>query len=1241
MGAMRKLLAWLGAATLFTLVSRAEANDVLKPYVVLILDTSGSMLVPTGAGPTSCGRSDNRLNHAVCAINNIVNSYGDMVFAFGRFRETTSGTYVDSCDANGNQEGNNPTAPTFPVPNGGDQCSTQGAYCGDCDPSTGEARSCMFCNATTPCPSGYACDTDRRSCFRSCTDSMQCMAGAQCVQTSTGGFCNNRCTTGDLCDQATARCVGPGTCTNSTNNFEVLTALVDGNNAASARFVNGNCNTCGVTASGMLDPEIWGVSRFTFTPLSGSLRGARQYWMGNQGENTVIWPATTDNLTNNPGYDPINRDPSAHVFIPANDAAGCSANPNTCSQFTPETGAQCNDALDNDGDGRVNDGCPANGAPETGDQCLNAIDDDGDGVVNDGCPAWCSGTNCCCGSQCRPYITILLTDGEETCTTFSNTVTATQELLATTPRSDSMLLASIQRTNNVVTVTTRNVDLPHPFKTGDEILISGVTGFNGTFRVTSTPALRTLTYAQSGANAGPIGDTGNVRHTASQYRYQIQTKPIGFGIPPGDPQIEAIAHAGGSPDVPGVHEGYYAQNAAELQLAISQILADSVRAELCNGRDDDCDTIIDEGFPNKGGQCTNGQLGVCTRTGTLVCRADGTGLECDAPTVPPGSEGTVCNGLDDDCDGRIDEGLNCGSCVPTGEICNNADEDCDGVADQSCRCSSNASNPGAVCNGNNAQCPGGSCVCTPLTRPCGVGVCGGIETCTAGNWGGCTAQPATEEECDGIDNDCDGICDGFQLECSEVNGACNPNVRGSCPGTLNPGHPDNNPIPENVCRPGVRTCPLNNACNGTNEFGFCSGEVLPCTGAGCDICDGLDNDCDNKIDEDFVPAACDDNCGLGMTSCVNGQIQCNATAATTDATCDNRDDDCDGKFDEDWVCPDLDNDGVCDVCSTGMVCMGVGKCVMGQVVCDGGPIGNEVCNCADDDCDDKIDEGTICPIGSECVSCQCAFRCAEGEFPCPLGKKCEGTAPDRFCVNDPCFNVTCPAVNGNVQTCIPNPDSPNEPQCVDTCSQITNCPTTFVCVGSLGECRPNNCTTFPDMCSGSEVCVAGTCVSNPCDGVTCDGGMYCVGGACVSSCADVSCPSGQRCRLGACETDPCGGPCPFGQACNDATGQCINDPCKTRTCFDGQWCNPNSGQCEGDLCVSNNITCPSSTDVCRGGTCVDADSLMPDGGNEAHVTVGGGGGCSTTGAGSAGLLALALGLLLVRRRRPRSVGGAL
>jgi acyl-homoserine lactone acylase PvdQ len=51
-----------------------------------------------------------------------------------------------------------------------------------------------------------------------------------------------------------------------------------------------------------------------------------------------------------------------------------------------ETGGQCTNATDDDGDGLVNDGCPADGTGELLVFCSNATDDDGDGRVNDGCP---------------------------------------------------------------------------------------------------------------------------------------------------------------------------------------------------------------------------------------------------------------------------------------------------------------------------------------------------------------------------------------------------------------------------------------------------------------------------------------------------------------------------------------------------------------------------------------------------------------------------------------------------------------------------------------------------------------------------------------------------------------------------------------------------------------------------------------------------------------------------------------
>lgn len=164
--------------------------------------------------------------------------------------------------------------------------------------------------------------------------------------------------------------------------------------------------------------------------------------------------------------------------------------------------------------------------------------------------------------------------------------------------------------------------------------------------------------------------------------YRIETKPIGIGKSPGDTQVEGIAHAGGAPDVPGVDEGFYAQNVQELQAVLTRILDGAVRYERCNDLDDDCDGLVDEDFPGKGQPCDDGGLGVCRGTGVLQCSHDGASTSCRVtePGWSPSAE--ICNTLDDDCDGAVNEG--CGGCGGT-EVCGNGlDENCNGQFDEGC-----------------------------------------------------------------------------------------------------------------------------------------------------------------------------------------------------------------------------------------------------------------------------------------------------------------------------------------------------------------------------------------------------------------------------------------------------------------------------------------------------------------------------------------------------------------------------
>jgi hypothetical protein len=72
----------------------------------------------------------------------------------------------------------------------------------------------------------------------------------------------------------------------------------------------------------------------------------------------------------------------------------------------------------------------------------------------------------------------------------------------------------------------------------------------------------------------------------------------------------------------------------------------------CDGLDNDCNGKVDEAFPTLGQPCEVG-VGACKTTGTLKCNSSGKGLACDA--TPSHAKDEVCNGKDDDCDGVVDE----------------------------------------------------------------------------------------------------------------------------------------------------------------------------------------------------------------------------------------------------------------------------------------------------------------------------------------------------------------------------------------------------------------------------------------------------------------------------------------------------------------------------------------------------------------------------------------------------------
>ena len=192
--------------------------------------------------------------------------------------------------------------------------------------------------------------------------------------------------------------------------------------------------------------------------------------------------------------------------------------------------------------------------------------------------------------------------------------------------------------------------------------------------------------------------------------------------------------------------------------------------ERCNGVDDDCDGTADDGNPGGGAGClVPGADGPC-RFGVLLCRRDLGELICDQTVEPLLETGArACNGIDDDCDGSVDEDGACdcrpgtrrtcgdtdvgeceygtqlcdesgawpeecpGAVGPVEETCNWRDDDCNGHLDdiEPTRCDT----------GRDGICADGTQICDRLGRPI------------------CTGPAPTREECNDLDDDCDGTAD--------------------------------------------------------------------------------------------------------------------------------------------------------------------------------------------------------------------------------------------------------------------------------------------------------------------------------------------------------------------------------------------------------------------------------------------------------------------------------------------------
>lgn len=390
-----------------------------------------------------------------------------------------------------------------------------------------------------------------------------------------------------------------------------------------------------------------------------------------------------------------------------------------------------------------------------------------------------------------------------------------------------------------------------------------------------------------------------------------------------------------------------------------------------------------------------------------------------ASDCPGGTE--VCNGLDDDCDGAVDEdvtspwyddadadgygnpeaiqqaceqptgtvstGNDCDDLDPdrwpgNTEICDDVDNNCDGQVDEGV-----ANIYFADADGDGYGDPGASAYACKDTAGY-VANDGDCDDTTA------DANPSANEACDEMDNDCDGVVDDGVLTTyfADLDGdawgdgaitqdACAlPTGYAEDDGDCDDSDGTIHPFASEICD-GV-----DQDCDGVLDNGIDADGDGTADCYDVEVCDGLDNDGDGTVDEPDALGATTwwldyDGDGYGGTRL--SQVACDqpvayvATADDCDDTdaaispagveiCNSTDDDCDGAVDDgapgSTFYRDADADGYGDVAATTTDCSAPAGYVADATDCDDGvtdvhPGATEVCDGVDDDCDGVIDDG--------------------------------------------------------------------------------------------------------------------------------------------------------------------------------------------------------------------------------------------------------------------------------------------
>ncbi len=655
-------------------------------------------------------------------------------------------------------------------------------------------------------------------------------------------------------------------------------------------------------------------------------------------------------------------------------------------------------------------------------------------------------------------------------------------------------------------------------------------------------------------------------------------------------------------------------------------------SELCDGIDNDCDDDIDEGFDLTSdarhcGACDNACVGLevadgaCVESACVVVECepgfwdiDGRFSNgCEYACTPNEESGGVeiCNTIDDDCDGQIDEDfdlssdpLNCRSCgrvcaseggeaaCVEGEctigICTEPFADCNLIVEDGCEVDTdndadNCSACGEVCSLPQAVpvCVEGACV---------VGSCEvGWEDCNGDPTDGCEVNTGADvTEC--------GACGAPACDFDNGSAAC---VEGACVLTAcDDDWGDCDGLADNGCEEFLRF--NNEHCGTCDNLCALDGAESFCNATACDIlrCEDGREDCNLRVED-----GCETNIATSLSTCGACDAVCSLPQAAEACVagecelgmCDSGWGNCDDRASNGCETTLIDNDNHCGAC--GNVCAfddGVGACVGETCELTG-------CDAGFDNCDDDIANGCETPTRFDNENCGgCDVLCDPANA---IGACVDGVCTIIGCLDgwDNCNGLAADGCETDIwnslTTCGACTDSVcSLPQAEEACVMGT-C-TLVDCDEGWDDCDPLRAGCETNVVDNDDNC--GACF-NACDiagGIGACNGTVCELADCIEPLADCD-------ELGTCATNTdtslehCGG---CGLACDpfQGTGLCVSGACTVDEC-NAPWQN-----C--DNLVSNGCEADTSTSLAHCGGCFVACEL-PNAITECTPDAGGVGSC--------------------------------